>query len=165
MNLFVHLLIHILFGLLAGFIVWRIWKKIILSFFSALLSGVAVDFDHLIDYFLVFGADFRLDYFINGYSFLKSDKIYVLFHGWEYVIIGAALALILENKTAKTIFLALSLGLFFHLSADVFIDNLPVKSYSLLYRAKNNFDSQKLLYPDHWQKHLRQKGELILIKE
>jgi hypothetical protein len=160
MNLLLHISIHILLGLVAGFIAWKLWKRPFLAFFSGILGGVAVDVDHLVDYFLAFGIHFNLNYFIWGYSFLKSDKIYLLFHAWEYVVILLVLVLLFKNKAIKTVFFGLALGLFFHLSADVVIDKLPMRSYSIIYRAKNNFDLQKIVTPFHWQKHLKQKEEV-----
>lgn len=153
MPLSLHLSIHVFLALLAGFIVWRIWKKPLISFFFALVSGVAVDFDHFIDYFLAFGWNFRLDYFKEGYQFLKSDKLYIFAHGWEYAIILVILVFLTRNYAWKSLCLGLALGLFFHLSADVLIDQMPIISYSILYRAKNNFALEKLVYPEHWAHH------------
>jgi hypothetical protein len=157
MNPWFHLSIHLFFSLVAGLVSWYIWKKKLVSFMSALLGGFFVDFDHFLDYFLAFGWHFRPDYFIKGYQFLRSDKLYIIFHGWEYVGILMVLVFLAKNKTVKTVFFGLALGLFFHLCVDVLVDRLPVASYLVTYRAKNNFDLQKLVYPEHWQEHLEQK--------
>jgi hypothetical protein len=156
MNLFLHILIHISLSFLAGFVVWRALKEgitgyfqVFLVFFSALVLGVAVDFDHFIDYFLAFGFSFNSDYFISGYQFLKSDRLYVLLHAWEYVVILAILAFLIKNKLAKAMFFSLALGLFFHLSADVLIDNVPARTYSIIFRVKNNFELEKIVTPEH----------------
>jgi hypothetical protein len=152
-----HIFIHILFAFLAGIFVWRIWKKPFASFIFAFIGGVLIDLDHFIDYFLAYGVNFNLFYFIKGFEFLKTDKLYVLFHGWEYVLVSLAITLILKNKYAKSISLAFAVALFFHLSSDVILDKVPPKSYSVVFRAKNNFDLQKLSYPEHWEKHLKYK--------
>ena len=157
MSLTFHLAIHLFFSLLAGFLAWRIWKKPIVSFLGGVAGGFFVDLDHLIDYFLAFGTNFKLDYFLSGYQFLKSDKIYVLFHGWEYVIILLLLVWGLKSRILRSVFLSIALGLFFHLSTDIIIDGLPAKSYSLAYRASRGFDLKELVYPDHWQKHKSEK--------
>jgi len=156
----IHILIHIAASLLAGLVVWRIWKKPAAAFLSALISGVAVDFDHFIDYFLAFGWSFNFNYFIKGYEFLKSNKMYTLFHGWEYAAILFFAVFLLKNKTAKTVLLALALGLFFHLGTDVVIDKIPVKSYSITNKIENNFEMQKLVTPEHWQKHEKKRERL-----
>lgn len=163
MPLAIHLSIHILSGLLAGYFVWKLWKKPLPAFVFSFIGAVAIDFDHFIDYFLAFGwnfsASWRINYFTNGYQFLKTDKIYILFHGWEYVIIFGILGLfIFKNKTVKTIFFALALGMLFHLTYDVSANaGMRFLSYSIIYRMENNFSLQKVVTPEHWQKHLKNK--------
>jgi hypothetical protein len=160
LSLPIHLFIHFSLSLLAGIIVWRVWKKPFLVILAALCGGFLVDFDHFIDYFLAFGGNFNLYYFEKGFSFLKSGKMYTFFHGWEYVIILLLIAVFLNNKTAKIFFLALSLGLFFHLCADVIVDKMPIASYSIIHKAHNNFDIEKLVTPEHWEKDQERKKTL-----
>jgi hypothetical protein len=160
MKLFFHLSIHVAFGILAGFLVWKIYRKPFLALCCSFFAGVLVDLDHFIDYFMAFGWSFNLYYFNHGFEFLKSNKIYILFHGWEYVAVLIVFWLIAKNIIAKTIFLSLALGLFFHLSADVYLDKVPVKFYSIIYRAENNFDLEKLATPEHWEKHQRNRKDL-----
>lgn len=153
-----HLSIHLSFALLVGFIVFRIWHKSTASFMGGALGGFLIDLDHLIDYFLAFGFNFKPDYFINGYQFLKSDKIYVLFHGWEYVIILFGAVYVIKNLKLKSFLFALALGAFFHLSADVVINNASVRFYSIIFRAKNRFETEKIVTPEHWREHLIEKS-------
>jgi di/tricarboxylate transporter len=162
MSLSFHISIHFLSGLLAGYFVWKLWKKPLPAFLSSFLGAVVIDFDHFIDYFLAFGFNFKLNYFTNGYQFLKTDKIYILFHGWEYAIIFLILGLfIFKNKTAKTIFFALALGMLFHLTYDVSANaGMRFRSYSIIYRAKNNFNLEKAVTPKHWIDHQSRKGIL-----
>jgi hypothetical protein len=124
-----------------------------LSIISALAGGVIVDFDHFIDYFLAFGFNFKFSYFTHGFQFLKTDKMYTLFHGWEYVIILLILNLILKNKTAKTIMAGLTLGLFLHLVTDVNLNKIPMRTYSVIYRVQNNFSLEKFVTTEHWGRH------------
>ena len=155
MSLPVHISIHVILSILAGALVFGITKKPLASFTSAFLSGVAVDFDHFIDYFLSFGVRFHWEYFANGYQFLKSNKIYILFHGWEYVVIFLAAAYFVKNKLARAILLGLAMGLFFHLSADCLLnEGMKPQAYSIIYRVGNNFDIEKLVTPEHYEKHI-----------
>jgi len=39
------------------------------------------------------------------------------------------------------------------LSTDTVIDNLPISSYSVIYRASQNFELKNLVPPEHWEKH------------
>jgi len=158
--LYIHLSIHLLLSLLAGAIAWRIWKKPLLSLSGAILGGFLIDLDHFIDYFLAFGWNFNYFYFIKGYEFLKTDKMYIFFHGWEYVFVLLMLLLILKNKNAKSLCLALALALFFHLVSDVFMDKVSPKSYFVILRAEKNFDLKKIVTPEHWEKHLKYKKKI-----
>lgn len=160
MALFFHLALHVALSLLAGFLVWIIYRKPLVALLSAIASGVLVDCDHFFDYFLAYGWNFNLYYFNRGFEFMKSNKMYTVFHGWEYVLVLVILWLIFKNITVKTICLALALGLLFHLVVDVCVDKVPVKSYSIIYKAENNFDLEKLVSPEHWEKHQRERKAL-----
>lgn len=157
LSLPLHLSIHFFFSLLAGLIVWRAWKKPLWAVIFGVIGGFLVDLDHFIDYYLAFGWHWNWRYFNYGYQFLKSGKIYVLFHAWEYVAILVLLTLLFKNKYAKTIFLSLALGLFFHLITDVVVDDTPIKSYSIIYRIKHNFDIQYINSPENYEKYLKKK--------
>ena len=170
MNLFLHELAHIILSLLVGFIVWKKLHKRSSVIIVALLGGVFVDLDHLFDYFFAFGTKFNLTYFVKGYSFLKSDKIYIPLHSWEIVIFCLLLFFILTYFknfmnftnfinliTLKTILLVFSLSLFSHLAFDVISNELPISSYFFIKRANSNFKLKQLVYPKHYKKHLEEK--------
>jgi hypothetical protein len=114
-----------------------------------------------VDYFLAFGWNFNADYFIHGFQFLKSGKIYILFHSWEYAIILLVIALFLKkNLKIKSFILAISIGLFFHLVTDIAInEGVTPRSYFIIDRAKNNFEIEKIVTPEHYEKHLIEKEE------
>jgi hypothetical protein len=157
LSLPLHLLIHFMFSLLAGLIAWRIWKKPILAAIFGVLGGFLIDLDHFIDYYLAFGFDWKWQYFEKGNQFLKSGNIYVLFHGWEYVIILVLLLFIIKNRYAKTILLSLALGIFFHLATDVVVDDMPVKSYSLNYRIAHDFRIAQIVKAENYEKHVERR--------
>lgn len=157
MGLFLHLLAHIGLSVLAGLLVWKFFGHAIIAFPAAFVGGVLIDLDHLIDYFLAFGAKFRLEYFLKGYQFLESDKIYIFFHGWEYVVALLFFYGISENAILQTSLLSLALGMFFHLWTDVIINKVPLRSYFLFHRMKKRFDMVNLVTEEHRQKHLALK--------
>ncbi|OGZ31576.1 MAG: hypothetical protein A3H02_02610 [Candidatus Niyogibacteria bacterium RIFCSPLOWO2_12_FULL_41_13] len=153
-ELALHLSAHFFASIFAGYLIWKIWQKPAASFLAAIAGGVFVDLDHFIDYYFVFGFDLRWDYFFNGYQFLKSGKDYIFFHGWEYVLILFFLLFVFKNKSAKSVVLGLALGMFFHLSLDSALNGLPVRSYSIIERAKNNFEAEKLVEPERKAEYL-----------
>lgn len=166
MSLFLHLLIHFTFALLAGFIVWLFFRRnLIWALGGAILGGFLVDFDHFLDYYLAFGWNFNFYWFAKGYEFLKLDQIHLFLHGWEYVIIILIIGLFLKKPKIKIFLFAVALGLFFHLSGDVAMnEGLMLKSYSLIYKIQSGFQVEKLVTPEHYQYNL-EKRQSVEIKE
>lgn len=164
MSLSLHLSIHLVLALAAGLIAWKITKgNIYQCLFTAVLAGVLVDLDHLIDYFLVFGLSLNFDYFARGYQFLKSDKMYILFHGWEYVAILSATAIsIRRSNIYKAVALSAALALFIHLSTDVILNDIPTRSYSLVYRISQGFNIAGLVSSEHYNNHQMEKFDVGL---
>ena len=157
MSLIFHELLHLIFSFSIGFFVWRLYKKPVFSFFAALIGGFFVDVDHFVDYFIAFGTRFNLYYFLEGYHFLKSDKVYVPLHAWEWVIVLFFIAFLIKKrlrlnislkKLILTILLASALGLFSHLLIDLKLNNMTFADYSILFRLKNDFSLQKLISYD-----------------
>lgn len=139
-----------------------------------------MDADHLFDYVLAFGLRFRLDYFLKGYQFLKSDKIYLPLHSWELVIILLTIALLLnfinlmnfmnlKNLmnfknfiTLQTLIFAFSLSLFFHLVVDMKVDYVSLRGYSLIYRTTHAFDLKYFVTEEHYRRHVKLKNDIKL---
>jgi hypothetical protein len=176
MNLLVHeVAFHLGGSLLAAYFSWIIFakpkNKFLLFFFAALLGGFFIDIDHLFDYFLAFGPHFNLTYFFKGYQFLKSNKIYIPFHSAELAIILIITPLLIKKYRPQLLYYSITLLLFFsfglsllfHLSADVMINELPVRSYFLTYRIIYNFELKELVYPQHYQRHLKERKLIKLI--
>ncbi len=166
MNLGLHLLIHFVFAVLAGLFVWRLWRKPMPSFLGGLLGGFLIDFDHFIDYFIAFGFKFKLAYFTNSCYSLKDGKFFYFFHGWEYVAIFLILSFVVrKSKKLKSIFLALALGLGFHLMVDTLInEGMRPEGYSILYRAVNSFKIEKVVTPQDYQQYLIRRQEVNFSK-
>jgi len=160
MKLSKHLATHAFLGFLAGFITYLFFGQFLLSFTAGFVGGFAIDLDHLIDYFLVFGGNFKLDYFFKGYSYFKSGKMYILFHGFEYVMVLALLSFLINNTAVQTILVGLAFGILIHLITDIKINNIPFQTYWVLKRIKNNFDIKYLTKPDQYQKFLQEKQSL-----
>lgn len=154
MELLIHELGHLGISLLAGFLVWKKYKQPFAAFSAALLGGVLIDADHLFDYILVFGPGFNLRYFFDNIQFSISQKVYVPFHAWEYVLLLSIVYLKLENSFKKKrvsalkfvipFILALTLGMYTHLIIDTATNNVVLPGYSIIYRALNNFDAVKI---------------------
>lgn len=104
------------------------------------LAGVFVDLDHLLDFWLS-----RPDIFFSIKAFLNTEyfinqvnkKIFVLLHSWE---IALALFIVLCYLNWPLWFLALWLGIFWHLVLDhLFNKTVSTFGYFLLYRFVKKF--------------------------
>lgn len=127
MPFWIHEFSHFFLSLLLGIYFYLRTKKW-QSILWALVFGVLIDLDHLVDYFAFFGARFDLNTFLNVTTYMKpAGKIYVLFHGWEYLWP----VVILLGKAA-------GLAYFGHLLIDS-LNIGQVTAYSFIYRLVNNF--------------------------
>jgi membrane-bound metal-dependent hydrolase YbcI (DUF457 family) len=161
MPLPLHLLIHFVLAVLVGFLIGKHCKKVELGIIVALAGGFLIDIDHLLEYFLVFGFNFNLEYFLEGREFLVSNQIHLWFHAWEYVILLLSLAwLFKKSKVLETILVVLAFSIFIHLLTDSLINHYQLKYYSIFYRQELNFAAEKLLSPEEYFKNLELKQKL-----
>ncbi|MFC1608862.1 hypothetical protein ACFL2R_00660 [Patescibacteria group bacterium] len=160
MSLPVHLLVHFTLALLVGWVVWKVYGKPLHSFLGAVAGGFFIDLDHILDYFFAFGFNLYLSQFFKGMQFLKSDKMYLLFHGWEYVLILIVFVIIVKSRAVKAVLLGLAFGSFVHLCTDIVInEGMSMKGYSIMYRVSNDFEIEYIVTPEHYEKHMKVKTD------
>lgn len=163
MSLPLHILMHFVLALTVGFFVGGFFQKRDWGVFVAFFGGFLIDLDHLLEYFLVFGWQFNLTYFLEGREFLLSDKIHLWFHAWEYVILFLGLGFIFKKrKILEATFIVLAFSIAVHLISDSLINRYQLKYYSLAYRAEARFAAEKLLSPDDYLQNLELKKNLGL---
>lgn len=148
-KLFFHELAHLFLSLSAGavcyFLAQRERKKIrkelfLWGFLGALLGGFFVDLDHGIEYLLAYGLTLDFAAFFGGQMFVRLDKIYVLGHAWEWLLILTGLSFFIKNKKLTFFVIGLTLGLFTHLVFDQYSNGVHMFGYSIIYRMLNGFD-------------------------
>lgn len=128
---------HLFFSLLAGSLVGFFCRNYY-SIPVAFLSGFFVDADHLIDYGIYKKfRKFNLSEFLSGKFFDKSGKVYVFFHGFEYVPVLIVMGVVFSNLS--WLFLSLGLSLFFHLCFDTIHNRTKRQSYFFTFRLINHF--------------------------
>lgn len=128
---------HLSFTLaIALFLFWRYrnWRLIPVCF----LFGFLIDVDHFFDYFAYYGFNIGLARFFDVCSYVgASGKVYIFFHGWEYLLlfwlIGRWLG---KKKKIKGLEWAVSLSYFGHLLIDNFSFSHYPLAYSFVYRLK-----------------------------
>ena len=94
--------------------------------------GVLNDVDHLFDYF-------------QWYVRRKKGKVYLLFHAWEYSIIGL---LLLGLVYYHPVLLAAALAHLGHITADHVHNRLSPWGYFITYRIWVRFDTDRVT-PNH----------------
>ena len=103
---------------------------------AAIGAGVLIDVDHLYDYY-------------QRYIKRKQNKVYVLFHAWEYSLVGL---LILTIAFYHPVLLGLLLGHLSHVATDHSVNRLSPFGYSIIYRLFKRFDGAYIAPHDH-EKH------------
>ena len=56
-------------------------------FSSSLISGVLIDIDHILDYFMAYGINIRIKQFFEVCHNLKIPRMRLIFHSWELLIL------------------------------------------------------------------------------
>jgi hypothetical protein len=135
---------HALVSLGFGIVFYCMFK----SFANALLcfcAGVLVDVDHYIDYVRDRGFNFNLKgFFEYSYGF-EYDRLFILFHGYEYFV-PLALMLVLSGYNLPVA--AVFIGYAQHLLFDQFANPIKPLAYFITYRLKNRFSKQSILSDD-----------------
>jgi len=149
-----HILIHFILAVLAGWLIGRHFNKIKLGIIAGIFGGFLIDLDHVLEYLFTFGPHFNFISFFAGQEFLASNRILLIFHAWEYIPALLIIALIFRRRKNIYIFLlALTLGGTIHLAADCLINNYLPRNYSLIYRASLGFSASRLLTPEQYEEN------------
>ena len=137
---YVDLTLHLIFTLLLAWFFYKLkggwlWPAL------AILGGVFIDLDHLIDYFLYFGWTFDLKAFFK-HEYLASGRMYIIFHSVELAILVWALALVLPWA------IPVASGMTLHLIIDISFSHSTNPLFaSFIFRWCNHFVVDKI-YPD-----------------
>ena len=110
----------------------------------ALGVGVLMDVDHLYDYY---------QRYVKG----KKDRVYVLFHAWEYSMIMSFISLVFYHP----FLLAVILGHLAHVTTDHVWNRLTPFAYSITYRAIKGFDSRHIAPHHHVMDSYRSLPHLL----
>jgi len=159
----IHLSIHFILAVLAGFLVGRHYNKVKLGIIAGVIGGFFIDVDHILEYFFAFGPHFNVTYFIQGRQFLLSNRMILIFHAWEYAPILLLAAWLVRRRQSLSVFiLTLTFGAMVHLVTDCVLNNYPPRNYSILYRASQGFSASRLLNPDQLEFNAELKQDLGL---
>jgi hypothetical protein len=143
-------LVHFLIALTIGIFFYRRnrdWRTILL----ALIFGFFLDLDHFFDYFAYFGWHFNFAEFLNVDTYMDpSGKIYVLLHGWEFLLpLWLFSRWLAKRWQVNQLEWAVTLAYFFHLAWDnhgIFTGASNPLTYFFTYRLLNNFSVESYIH-------------------
>ena len=153
-KLIVDLSMHFFLTLFLSVFMFCYTRNILLTFL-VFTGGVLIDTDHFIDYFLHLDK-WDIHSFLHGH-FVASRKLYLIFHGWEIVLIFAVLSL------KWFLFFPLALGMAGHLTIDTLMHaRRSPFSYFILFRWYHRFSFDKINYYsfEKQMKNLKKAGLL-----
>lgn len=114
------------------FLLFRSWGLAV----SCFISGIFIDLDHIIDVSRQKGVSFNVKNFFHTCDKCQFDDIILIWHGWEWIFLFAIVAWLSNwNPWATGIFI----GLFQHLILDAIYNAPTWRTYSLIWRWRNNF--------------------------
>lgn len=111
----------------------------------AWLVGVGVDLDHIPEFTILRGHRFRLREFLRYCAESRMKKMYLLLHAYEYVLVIALLAWILDLPRWGMV---VGLAFLSHLVADQLSNPVRPLAYFIINRYRQGFDVGAVIDPD-----------------
>lgn len=122
------------------FLIFKSWGLAIASF----ISGIFIDLDHIVDYLREHGMPFRIGNFFKVCHNCQFDRIMLLWHGWEWIILCATAAWMTGWDPWIT---GTFLGLAQHMILDISYSGSRLRSYSLIWKWRHDFNFD-LIFPN-----------------
>jgi hypothetical protein len=104
---------------------------------TSFVAGIFIDIDHIPDFIREHGTPFRLRRFFEVCHKCQFDRIILIGHGWEWLTLVALSAWISGWNPWIT---GALIGLSHHMMLDAIGSASHLKTYSLIWRWKNNFE-------------------------
>ena len=109
---------------------------------SCLLSGIFLDVDHLLDFYLLSGERFTVKGFISWCDDVRWTRIYLFLHSYELYLLLALAARLLASEVLTGILLGAGLHLAMDQAGNV---RLNKWFYFLTFRYRSGFKKALLL--------------------
>lgn len=110
---------------------------------ASLIAGIFIDIDHVFDFVREYGATLNSKLFFESFYTTRYKKIVLLFHGWEWIILLALVAIYQQYPALLT---GITLGMLHHLIADQMTNTKNKWCYFFIYRLSKNFQT-KIIIP------------------
>ncbi len=103
---------------------------------ASFIAGIFIDLDHILDVVREHGGNITIKDFFKICHNARFDRIILVCHGWEWLFIGTALA---WYTSWNHWILGALIGVTHHMVLDSIHNSSNLRSYSLIYRWRNNF--------------------------
>ncbi len=131
---------HVAFSTTISFFLFMIFKSWNLTV-ACFLSGIFIDLDHFIDYFREQGINLNIKKFFQVCEEAQFDKVILMFHGWEWIILFSTIA---WSSGWNPLVTGVLIGFGHHIILDMFYHGTSIRAYSLIWRWSNGFDFDKI---------------------
>ncbi|MEI8176519.1 MAG: hypothetical protein WCG78_06590 [Candidatus Omnitrophota bacterium] len=106
------------------------------------LAGVLIDLDHLIDYYLNYGATYKLGHIYTALDECRLSRVYLFLHSFELLVLfWVAVFLVPLNG----ICCAIALGFTQHIFLDQYYNPVTPRAYFLSYRYAHKFTKESII--------------------
>jgi hypothetical protein len=126
---------HAGISLILAAILFAVFRSLSLSL-AALLTGVFIDIDHVVDYLREYGFRFDAGFFFHSFDETLYKRVILLFHGWEW---GALLIILSAITNGNPIVAGVTAGFISHLICDQFSNGVNTWGYFFFFRLRNDF--------------------------
>jgi hypothetical protein len=118
------------------YIIFKSWGLATACF----ISGIFIDLDHIVDYTREHGRPFNIKNFFRVNNNAQYNKILLLWHGWEWLILWGMAAWLTDWNPWI-------IGILIGFSQHLVLDNINSGSrwsYSLFWRWRQGFDFDRI---------------------
>lgn len=115
------------------FLFFKSWGLTVASF----IAGIFIDLDHILDVMREHGRTVTVKDFFRICNTAQFDRIYLICHGWEWLLMGSVMA---WYSNWNPWIVGATIGFTHHMVLDSIFNSTDFKSYSLLWRWRNDFN-------------------------
>lgn len=127
---------HIAASTAVSGIIYLIFKSLGLTA-ASFIVGIFIDLDHVLDVIREHGKLITVKDFFHICNNAQFDRIYLICHGWEWLFLGLIGAWYVNWNPWLV---GALIGFTQHMILDSIHNSANLRSYSLLYRWRKNFD-------------------------
>lgn len=131
---------HIVFSIAAGGILYYFFRSLSASF-ACILSGIFLDVDHWLDYWLHEGINFNVSGLFRWSNSRRWQHLILILHSYEFLFLTWFLILVLH---LGLFWFGIAVGFSIHMLLDLFVNTKSVKvqMYFLTYRILKRFNGE-----------------------